>query len=197
MVKGVILGTMMLAACSAHTKHEWLSFFFDGVPPEKKEAPAGDGLSPGAPAPQAGTPAVPPSVAKAPARVVHRPYGERRCDACHESKFSQKLRGETGEVCLLCHKNLYAGAKFRHAPAEDGDCLVCHHPHESAERFLLTRKGQEVCLDCHEKKEAGPHADIGETACQSCHDPHGGDNLLYLRPGEQRQPAGSPAPAPP
>lgn len=187
---GAVLGTFLLAACSAHTKREWLPFFFDGVPPEKTEGEA----VPGPPADAEGRmPEAPPlpAAAVAPAKTVHRPYGERSCDACHESRFSQKLRAPTGEICLLCHKNLFDGASFRHAPAEDGSCLGCHNPHESEEKFLLTRKGQQVCRECHDDPSAAAHAHVGETACQSCHDPHGGDNRLFLKTGTPPAPPGT------
>jgi predicted CXXCH cytochrome family protein len=129
--------------------------------------------------------------------TVHRPYQNRRCDACHESKFSQKLRAPAGEICLLCHKIVFEKAAFRHAPAGDGSCLGCHNPHESAEKFLLTRKGQDVCRECHDERDVAgnaAHVAIGTTPCQACHDPHGGENRLFLKTG------GSPAdtgPAPP
>ncbi|MEW6719744.1 MAG: cytochrome c3 family protein [Thermodesulfobacteriota bacterium] len=197
MATGAILGTLLLAACGAHTKREWLTFFFDGVPPEKTESPAGAG-QPVASAPPKAAPAAFPAAKAAPEKVVHPPYRDRRCDACHESKFSHKLRGKTGEICLLCHRNLFAEAKFRHAPAEDGSCLGCHNPHESAEKHLLTRKGQHVCRECHDEKDlasAPAHAASGTALCQACHDPHGGGNRLFIKTGAPRAPADFPAPA--
>ena len=191
-VMGTICGTLLLASCGAHAKRDWLTFFFDGVPPEKTERQGVAGQPPVAPGPNAGVPADNLVPAAEPARTVHRPYGDRKCDACHESQFSQKLRGKTGEICQLCHKTLFADARFRHAPAEDGECLGCHHPHESAERFLLARKGQQLCLECHDGKDvtgAAAHAGIGETACQGCHDPHGGGDRRFLKPGAKPAPA--------
>jgi predicted CXXCH cytochrome family protein len=193
MFAGTICGMFALAACSAHTKREWLTFFFDGVPPEKKEgqaypqppvAPESKALPTGA------------AVARKTEleKTIHRPFLNRRCDACHESQFSQKLRGPAGEICLLCHKIIFAKAAFRHAPAEDGSCLGCHNPHESTEKFLLTRKGQQVCRECHDERDiagAAAHVAIGASPCQSCHDPHGGGNRLFLKT------AASPAPAEP
>jgi predicted CXXCH cytochrome family protein len=195
MAAGAIFGTLLLAACGAHTKREWLTFFFDGVPPEKSDGQAAATQQPpGTPGPRISPLAAALAAKAAPVKTIHRPYDTRRCDACHESQFSQKLRGKAGEICLLCHKIIFSKAAFRHAPAEDGSCLGCHDPHESAEKFLLTRKGQQVCRECHDEKDlagAAAHVAVGTTPCQACHDPHGGENRLFLKT------AASPAPAEP
>jgi predicted CXXCH cytochrome family protein len=198
-VAGTICGIFALAACGAHTKREWMAFFFDGVPPEKSESQA---AAPAQPPATVDSKTVPPAVALARKaeleRTIHRPYQNRRCDACHESVFSQKLRGPAGEICLLCHKIIFAKAVFRHAPTEDGSCLACHHPHESSEKFLLTRKGQQVCRECHDEKDlagAAAHVSIGQAPCQSCHDPHGGENRIFLKTAKPAAPAGPTPPA--
>jgi len=200
-VAAAVLAMFALAACGAHAKREWLTFFFDGVPPDKPETKTAAALPPDAPGPQTGPPSAAVLARKtAPEKTIHRPYDSRRCDACHESQFSQKLRGPAGEICLLCHKIIFAKATFRHAPAEDGSCLGCHNPHESAEKFLLTRKGQQVCRECHDERDiagAAAHVAIGTTPCQACHDPHGGENRLFLKAGASPAPAGPVPPATP
>ena len=150
---GAICTVLLIASCGAHTKREWLTFFFDGVPPEKTEGQAVPGQPSVAPGRKAGVPTDNLAAAAVPAKTVHQPYGDRKCDACHESQYSQKLRGAVDEICLLCHKTLFAKALFRHAPAEAGYCLGCHEPHESAGKFLLVRKGRNLCSDCHDDKD--------------------------------------------
>lgn len=196
---GALCAALLLSDCTAHTKREWLTFFFDGVPPERTESPtaAASPRQPGPPGTSAGLPPSPAAKA-APGETVHRPYQNRRCDACHESKFSQKLRGPAGEICLLCHQIIFEKAAVRHAPAGDGSCLACHNPHASPEKFLLTRKGQAVCRECHDERDvagSAAHVAIGSTPCQECHDPHGGGNRLFLKTGESPASVGPDSPA--
>jgi len=76
--------------------------------------------------------------------------------------------------------------------------LSCHDPHQSAEKFLLVRKGRQLCLDCHDEKDvagAAAHARIGETACQTCHGPHGGENEFFLKPNAPQMSTKPVAPA--
>ncbi|MBI5394951.1 MAG: hypothetical protein HZA91_06595 [Verrucomicrobia bacterium] len=186
-VRGVLCGlaSLLLMGCETPTKHELLTFFFDGVdkPIPQVPTPTPDEIR--RPASQPSTDALAAELAlKEPAAIIHAPYEVRQCDACHESKFSQKLRADLRDVCLTCHQNVLEKAKFKHAPAESGDCLICHHPHQSKEKSLLTRAGQSVCLECHEKGElikAPGHKTMGESACQQCHDPHKGDDKYFLK----------------
>jgi predicted CXXCH cytochrome family protein len=172
---------LLLSACSTATKRRWLEFFCDDLPPDKAVAAP----EPATAVTQTNLPEAYLRARAAPALVVHKPYSERQCASCHESAFSQKLRGEVAEICLLCHKTLFGQAQFRHAPAEAGHCLGCHNPHESPEKFLLVSKGQVLCRDCHDAKDVDgvtAHAQMGQSACQTCHDPHGGTNRFFLKP---------------
>lgn len=184
-----ICGFAILAGmgCEAPTKRDLLVFFFDGVPGTKQvqQTPSPEDLEIEANKKKKATTGPVVDVAEKGLRTyVHAPYENRQCEACHESKFSQKMRSELRGVCLACHQNLMEKAKFTHAPAESGDCQSCHEPHESKQRFLLVRAGQQLCLECHDQgdmvKVAG-HKTMGTTDCQQCHDPHKGDDKFFLK----------------
>ena len=173
---------LLAVGCATRTKHEWLCLFFDGVPPEPS---AGQGLStasgPAATTNGAARPLAP-KVA-APTVFVHKPYGEDQCDKCHDRTSGQKLRGSVKDVCLNCHTGLLARAKHLHSPAEDGECLQCHAPHQSLQKSLLLRKGKALCYECHDDVTKGkvkhPPAEDGE--CLECHNPHASDQAHLLR----------------
>ena len=69
-----------------------------------------------------------------------------------------------------------------HAPAAQGNCMACHRPHESKNRFLLAKKPDLICRQCHKeglliKTEAHQKA----KACIFCHNPHLGKNPAMLK----------------
>ena len=189
----VCLGLLLAGGCTPQTKREWLTTFFDGVPPEHPAAAAGT-ASQAAADPRAAAMKLPPETP----RFLHVPYARRQCDGCHESVFSNKLRAGANELCFTCHKTLLGEARFRHAPAETGECMICHAPHESTERFLLVRKGQEICLDCHEmsdKFSAAAHAQIAGKVCTQCHDPHKSNVRFFLKADAATLVPAAPGPA--
>ena len=178
---------LLVTACNSPAGRKWQRVFLDGVPPERPPAEAVALSAPLRGVPADPTPRAAPS-GKDPALVVHPPYAKHECSSCHESLFSQKLVREIGELCQLCHQSVFAQAKFRHAPAEIGACLSCHHPHQSSEKALLILPGRQLCLQCHEEKDVATtveHARIGQTACQVCHNPHGSDQRYFLKTGWQ------------
>ena len=175
-------GLLLLTACAVPQKPVVLAFFFDGVSPAiRVTAPAS------APGPEPMNSRIPDLYVAAraePPGVRHRPYAERECLSCHESQFSQKLRTELPALCLSCHPAMAAPQLYPHAPVAQGQCLVCHHPHESLEPSLLVGSGWRLCGGCHEERlvSATPaHAGAGGDLCQNCHDPHGGRDPHLLR----------------
>src|SRR5271169_3331387 len=93
----------LLAGCSAQTQHKWLTVFFDGVPPlgGATNAPA---LANAARPTITNAPVQSPTVPLRPKEIMHPPFAERNCTACHESQFSQNMRGKPGEACFNCHQ---------------------------------------------------------------------------------------------
>ncbi len=87
----------------------------------------------------------------------------------------------------MCHNYLAATADISdglwlHAPAAQGDCAVCHNPHESTNPFLLNKKPEQVCSQCHTEDllmEIQDHQKSED--CISCHNPHLGKNQNMLK----------------
>lgn len=178
-------GLVALTACTAPSA-KVLGIFFDGIPTRSAPAPA--------PAAATAIKSVEPdprvvalylAARSAPPGVRHQPYANRTCVACHESQFSQKLRGEVVAICQSCHAAYTATQPFPHRPVAEGQCLTCHLPHESTEPGLLVATTQKLCAQCHDSQKLGStkvHADVMGGDCQECHDPHGSAVPHLLRP---------------
>jgi predicted CXXCH cytochrome family protein len=181
----------LMTACSTipENKYEWLSFFFDGVPDPNAVDSQAETVQVGHSAIVelgAGYSTQPISTV-----TIHEPYEKRNCQSCHESAFSQNLLVARNELCFTCHFEGGIRETLTHAPVLSGDCWVCHDPHQSNSKFLLTREEPEMCLQCHDGVTmdipAG-HSNVPEinmNSCSQCHDPHGNNNDAYLRPFSQ------------
>jgi predicted CXXCH cytochrome family protein len=172
---------LLAAGCSPQTKEHLLRVFFTGAgTTNRPPVTASAAVSTNA--------AVQPSIPTTPQVVSsHKAFTERNCTACHLTAMSQELRSSGSDLCLECHDKLIGNAKYVHAPVNDGRCDLCHQPHESTERFLLTRKAQDLCLDCHpfaQMVKLRGHATMGTAECVSCHDPHRSEqkNLVKAQP---------------
>jgi len=191
-VVGSFLGSLLVAGCASGNKRKWLSIFFDGVPAE------GAATNRTARAPEAATNQIasitPRSAYAKPAEWVepvmfrHVPFKDEKCNDCHESKFSQRMKGSVKEVCSACHPKILPPAPTKHAPVESGECLSCHHPHQSTNKFLLVRTGKAMCFECHDdflEKAKVKHAPVESGECLSCHAPHHSTNkFLLVRTGK-------------
>ena len=179
-----VCGVLTLAGCTSATNHQWLTFFFEGVDRPASVAPVAPVAAPGGPTTNTLSVAL---AAAQPRQFVHEPFFNRKCAECHVTTFSQQLRASGNELCAGCHKptlQKISTAKFVHRPIEKGQCLRCHEPHQSPERFLLVRPGDALCLKCHDKEdmaEVKGHANTQTTACLACHDPHAGEKKWLPR----------------
>ena len=75
-VVAVFGGILLITGCGTTTRHQYLTFFFDGVPPEggpKQAAP-----KPGQPTVAAAARPTPPRPAP---NFVHPPFAENKCGA--------------------------------------------------------------------------------------------------------------------
>jgi predicted CXXCH cytochrome family protein len=192
----VVCCALLAAGCATETRYKWLSRFFDGVP------------APGAAPAQATNPdeqIVPADsnvvlvASTAPVAIPHTfhpPFHDQTCTECHESKFSQKMKGPMNTVCFACHDDFLEKAKVKHAPAESGECTSCHDPHESPNKKLLLRVGAALCFDCHEAddvaKVAAHKVAADRDNCIACHDPHASQNQKLLKAAALKAPAPQP-----
>jgi predicted CXXCH cytochrome family protein len=110
------------------------------------------------------------------------------CMTCHEVRANKdvtrvKLTATTpSKLCLSCHTDKDA-AQLRgtvHKPAAR-ECLICHDPHASDNKFQLLRptvgdKKDNLCLSCHNQGVDVPakgsrHAAL-DMGCDTCHLTH-------------------------
>lgn len=177
--------SFLIVGCASGTKRKWLTVFFDGVPAEgsRTNAPAPAGTN--APAVAAGTTGfVRPEQWVEPVVYRHKPFLNEQCSECHESKFSQRMKGPTTQVCFACHTNFLTKAAVKHTPAESGECMSCHHPHQSVNTNLLLFTGKAACFECHDdflEKAKVKHAPAESGECLACHSPHVSPHKALLR----------------
>lgn len=186
--KGIIFwiacSVSMICGCDPVTNHKITTIFFEGVPSmppaeqycrdyhEKKVAEELE-------AAKKKQTAEPEQIGS-----IHLPYGEKRCDDCHNKATESGLIRPRNEICFVCHTDIINGF-FVHGPASVGGCLECHEPHSSAFPSLLKADRKKLCVGCHqEKRDAqGLHdkAVANGMLCMDCHDPHTGTVPYFLR----------------
>lgn len=73
------------------------------------------------------------------------------CHAPHDSLTPDLLRRATlNETCYDCHAEKRGPFLWEHLPASE-DCSLCHQPHGSNHRWLLTKERPLLCQDCHSR----------------------------------------------
>jgi predicted CXXCH cytochrome family protein len=118
--------------------------------------------------------------------VVHAPFADKSCAACHRSPMGGRIRltGRADALCASCHRDIPESAPtggswhlaLRGSRTASG-CLACHDPHVSLNRKLLVKTGTALCASCHfghvqAAGAKGGHAPAAED-CLTCHRPHG------------------------
>jgi len=177
-VAGFACVLLLITGCGSETKQRLLHVFFTGI--DETNAPPADTMTSAV----TNTASRTATTTAEPVVYLHKPYMERKCDACHLTGESQALRVTGGALCLECHAKVAAPAKYSHAPVEEGRCDLCHEAHKSTERALLTRQGSDVCLSCHElvyMTKINGHAKTSGPECWSCHDAHRSDNKYLVK----------------
>ena len=110
------------------------------------------------------------------------------CLSCHEVRVNRDITRVKlittvpYKVCFTCHSDKEA-SKIQghvHQPAIR-DCLTCHDPHTSANKFQLVKatagdKKDNLCLTCHDEGTKVPekgsrHAAL-DMGCDTCHTTH-------------------------
>ena len=125
---------------------------------------------------------------KAKGKAVHTAT-EKGCLSCHEVRVAKdvtrvKLITATPlKLCLTCHSKMDAAQVkgHMHSPAIR-DCLKCHDPHTSDNKYELLKStsgsgmSDNLCLTCHNTglnppKEGSRHAAL-DLGCDTCHVTH-------------------------
>ncbi len=180
---------LLLASCDETERHKALTFFFDGVPPLRKETPEVQtaGLKDNRAADKTPTGAW----------RVHEPV--KNCTACHgelrraPSSRKVQLVAEVPKLCFTCHKEYSSLEAWVHGPVATGNCLLCHEPHKSKNESLLRKPVPELCYQCHEEQAIRvikKHSEESYTHCIDCHEGHAGTTRGLLRQTFLDQPAG-------
>ncbi len=125
-------------------------------------------------------------------KFVHGPVAAGECAVCHgesskhkdkPDKYKFKPVENVAALCYECHEKFQA-RKFTHLPVEEGECVACHNPHGSANKFQLTAKGGELCFECHDEEIVQGkfvHGPAAVGGCVACHEPHTSDYEKNLR----------------
>jgi predicted CXXCH cytochrome family protein len=121
------------------------------------------------------------------------------CTQCHgrrQRSFSREIHlvAQVPELCHQCHEPDAATAGWVHGPVTTGECLLCHEPHKTKVRYLLSQPAPEVCFQCHEQEsvyEIERHADESYQGCVDCHEGHTAETKTLLRPAFLASPAGA------
>ncbi len=124
-------------------------------------------------------------------RYVHPP-AEDDCGSCHESNGNPhpqsdgpefELIDEPAALCTACHEEKNT-KKVVHPPVEDGECVSCHNPHGSPNKYFLSYSTMDsVCAECHDLEiadKAFQHGPVEAGECTTCHNPHQSDFSALL-----------------
>jgi len=171
-------------------KHKVLTFFFDGVPPLPTEGEIGPPRPDLAPVTaKEGEEGATGTEKQKDVWYVHKP-AVKDCNSCHERlKKGQwalpKFKKKPPELCYDCHDEVAKAKGFMHGPVAVGECLFCHTPHRSPNKYLLKEKDPELCYRCHQKlwiMTLSGHTGEDLSDCLSCHEGHVGSTISLLKP---------------
>lgn len=80
--------------------------------------------------------------------------GQLACSDCHKPHKSLSVallaQPSVNETCYTCHAEKRGPFLWEHPPAAE-DCTLCHQPHGSNHRFLLSKTPPLLCQDCHSR----------------------------------------------
>lgn len=181
---GVLMtaGMLLLGQCSPYAGKSVLHLFFDGVP-EADSTDAGNIDPEEVPADSTGY-AEAVTASSVPERLIHYPYEERECAACHnEQSLGSMVEPQPG-LCYICHEDLAGRYNYLHGPVAGGYCTSCHDPHMSENEKLLRITGEELCFHCHEAESVlrnEMHEGLEGMLCTDCHNPHGGEDKYIFQ----------------
>lgn len=162
--------------CQPKVRYRALCLLFDGVPTPPGMRPC-DGHMP----PAGAIAAASEGKEEQAGYVQHGPYAARLCEGCHQRQTNKLIMAKE-DLCLNCHE-LSIKKRIVHGPVASGNCVICHEPHGSGNKYLLVAKSQDFCLYCHSKldiQKTDVHLNSAETSCTTCHNAHASDNDYLL-----------------
>ena len=127
------------------------------------------------------------------------PEPHKNCNSCHSGKTQQAIKDRPdliapmSELCYGCHKEYLSLDGWVHGPVATGNCLLCHDPHETDNKSLLSKSVPELCYQCHEAgslKSVANHSDKSYANCTDCHDGHTSQGRMLLKQDFLRTDAG-------
>lgn len=79
---------------------------------------------------------------------AHPPQAE--CQNCHAGDQPGDFKKITvGETCFMCHEQKTFAAGHAHNDEVLAECVLCHNPHGSTEKFHLKMTREMACKQCH------------------------------------------------
>ena len=128
----------------------------------------------------------------------HKEKNEKECAKCHDMSVNETKGVAFEDVrksnCYTCHKPI-GYKKHAHAPTVNWLCTSCHNGTVgkynrydiNKSKYTVADPIGTVCLTCHKKtkkkwaKERFKHEPVDSGRCNKCHNPHGSDEINYLR----------------
>lgn len=200
----VTLCALWNQGCDRVVRHKIKTFFFTGVPPLEGEENERVRMP--------HTLALSRPVEKQRPKIVlysHTPYAQGHCFKCHQVSAGTRFRmvgdkkgpqvfrkggGMPGpllkpktELCIMCH-DAFVPEKVRqmrlwlHLPKPEGNCGVCHDPHQSKFPNQMRQEPSRLCRSCHPRcpsLDAHGMNEVGD--CLICHNPHIGLDRRMLK----------------
>ena len=208
----------MVTGCDRQTQYSLLTIVFTGVPPMEELYGESRGEE---------TVSAKESIADSRQVMFQHPlWATKQCTKCHEantileehlahveagSEVTENIGSQpapglilpVNKLCISCHRDKTARRAIRerlwmHNPVAKGDCVSCHHHHQSHNRAHLKQTRSTICSSCHESAQL-PDVCLEELppdqtteSCTDCHNVHvGRDHFLLNRDfNEIKIPAG-------
>jgi predicted CXXCH cytochrome family protein len=106
----------------------------------------------------------------------------KKCSGCHPQEGKgYRVTRPVDAMCYRCHGRKDT-KKYLHGPLGSGDCISCHDPHGSPNRFLTVAGPQVLCRMCHDQKSSEKHILRAKgKGCVTCHDPHSSNKTFLLK----------------
>ncbi len=79
---------------------------------------------------------------------AHPPQAE--CQNCHAGEKAGDFKRTTvSETCFTCHEQKSFAGTHAHNDEVLAECVLCHNPHGSTEKFHLKMTRETACKQCH------------------------------------------------